>query len=118
LEQHCSIGALGRLSALEPEELSRRAAAGDGEALAVWDRYGRSLGVGLSSLIYVLTPQRVLIGGGLSGAFPFFLPAVWREIETRVLLPSREGLEIQRCSLGNGAGRLGAARLAMDRLSD
>lgn len=118
LEQHCSIGALGRLSALEPEELSRRAAAGDGEALAVWERYGRSLGVGLSSLIYVLTPQRVLIGGGLSGAFPFFLPAVWREIETRVLLPSREGLEIQRCSLGNGAGRLGAARLAMDRLSD
>ncbi len=117
LEQHCSIAALGRLSALEPEELSRRAAAGDGEALAVWERYGCSLGVGLSSLIYVLTPQRVLIGGGLSGAFPFFLPAVWREIETRVLLPSREGLEIQRCSLGNGAGRLGAARLAMDRLS-
>jgi glucokinase len=33
-----------------------------------------------------------------------------------VLLPSREGLEIRRCALGNGAGRLGAARLALDRL--
>jgi glucokinase len=113
LEQHCSIGALARLSPLDPQELCRRAEEGDGEALAVWERYGRSLGIGLSSLIYVLTPQRVLIGGGLSGAFPHFLPAVWREIEARVLLPSREGLEIRRCALGNGAGRLGAARLAI-----
>jgi glucokinase len=108
---------LARLTPLEPQELCRRAAAGDGEALAIWERYGRGLGIGLSSLIYVLTPERVLIGGGLSGAFPHFLPAVWREIETRVLLPSREGLVIQPCALGNGAGRLGAARLALDRLA-
>ncbi len=116
LEQHCSIAALARLSPLDPVELCRRAEAGDGSALAVWERYGRWLGIGLSSLIYVLTPERVLIGGGLSGAFPHFLPAAWREIEARVLLPSREGLVIERCALGNGAGRLGAARLALDRL--
>jgi glucokinase len=117
LEQHCSIGALARFSPLDPQELCLRAEAGDPEALAVWERYGRWLGIGLSSLLYVLTPERVLIGGGLSGAFPHFLPAVWREIEARVLLPSREGLVIQRCALGNGAGRLGAARLALDRLA-
>lgn len=116
LEQHCSIGALARLSPLDPRELSQRAEAGEAEALAVWERYGRWLGIGLSSLLYVLTPERVLIGGGLSGAFPYFLPAVWREIETRVVRPSREGLVIERCALGNGAGRLGAARLALDRL--
>jgi glucokinase len=116
LEQHCGIAALARLSPLDPRELCQRAEAGEAEALAVWERYGRWLGIGLSSLIYVLTPERVLIGGGLSGAFPYFLPAVWREIETRVVLPSREGLVIERCALGNGAGRLGAARLALDRL--
>lgn len=116
LEQHCSIAALARLSPIDPQELCRLAEAGQASALAVWERYGRWLGIGLSSLIYVLTPERVLIGGGLSGAFPYFLPAAWREIETRVLLPSREGLVIERCALGNGAGRLGAARLARDRL--
>jgi glucokinase len=104
------------LSSLDPKELRLRAEAGEASALEVWERYGRALGVGLSSLIYVLTPERVLIGGGLSGALPYFLPAAWREIETRVLPPSREGLVIQRCALGNGAGRLGAARLALDRL--
>jgi glucokinase len=117
LEQHCSIAGLARLSPLEPPELCRRAEAGESEALAVWERYGRWLGIGLSSLIYVLTPERVLLGGGLSAGFPHFLPAVWREIEARVLAPSREGLVIERCALGNGAGRLGAARLALDRLA-
>ena len=116
LEQYCSIGGLGRLSPLPPRELERRAAAGDAEALAVWAAYGRWLGIGLSSLLYVLTPELVLIGGGLSGASEHFLPAVWQQVEQRVLEVSREGLAIRRCALGNGAGRLGAARLALQRL--
>ncbi|MFM8967284.1 MAG: ROK family protein [Vulcanococcus sp.] len=115
LEQFCSLGGLARLSPLDPRELCRRADAGDTEALAVWEAYGRLLGVGLSSLLYVLTPELVLIGGGLSAASHHFLPAVWREVEERVLAVSREGLAIRRCELGNGAGRLGAVRLAMSR---
>jgi glucokinase len=116
LEQYCSIGGLGRLSPLDPAELVRRADGGDPGALEVWRRYGRVLGCGLSSLLYVLTPELVLIGGGLSAAARHFLPAVQREVEERVLLPCREGLVIRPCALGNGAGRLGAARLALDRL--
>jgi glucokinase len=116
LEQFCSIGALARESPLTPQELCRLAGNGDAEALAIWRRYGRHLGVGLSSLIYVLTPELVLIGGGLSAASEHFLPAALAEVEQRVQRESRQGLELRRCALGNGAGRLGAARLALDRL--
>lgn len=116
LEQFCSIGALARQSSLTPHELCQQADAGDPEALAIWQRYGRHLGVGLSSLIYVLTPELVLIGGGLSAASHHFLPSALEEVEHRVQRESRQGLEIRRCALGNGAGRLGAARLARDRL--
>ena len=116
LEQFCSIGALARQSSLTPHELCQQADAGDPEALAIWQRYGRHLGVGLSSLIYVLTPELVLIGGGLSAASHHFLPSALDEVEHRVQRESRQGLEIRRCALGNGAGRLGAARLALDRL--
>lgn len=116
LESYCSIRGLARLSDLDPAELCRRADGGDAEALAVWQRYGQLLGTGLSSLLYLFTPQRVLIGGGLSGACHHFLPAVWAEVEQRVLAVSRVDLEIRRCELGNGAGRLGAAKLALDRL--
>ena len=116
LEQFCSISALARESPLTPQELCRLAGNGDAEALAIWRRYGRHLGVGLSSLIYVLTPELVLIGGGLSAASEHFLPAALAEVEQRVQRESRQGLEMRRCALGNGAGRLGAARLALDRL--
>ena len=116
LEQFCSIAGLGRLSPLEPGELSRLADQGDAEALEVWRRYGQWLGIGLSSLLYVLTPEVVLIGGGLSAASRHFLPAVWHEVNRRVLAQSCSGLEIRACALGNGAGRLGAAKLALERL--
>ncbi|MBM5814024.1 MAG: ROK family protein [Cyanobacteria bacterium M_DeepCast_100m_m1_067] len=116
LESFCSRRGFDRLSAFDPAELCRRADAGDAEALAVWLAYGRLLGIGVSSLLYVFTPELVLIGGGLSGASAHFLPAVWSEVEQRVQAVSREGLTIRRCSLGNGAGRLGAARLALERL--
>lgn len=114
LEQYCSIAGLARLSPLAPEELCRRAGAGEEESLAVWECYGQRLGQGLSSLLYVLTPRLVLLGGGLSAAIDHFLPAVRREVEQRVLPESRGELVIRRCALGNGAGRLGAARLALD----
>jgi glucokinase len=38
-------------------------------------------------------------------------------VERRVLFPSREGLVISQAALGNGAGRVGAARLALDRFA-
>ncbi len=117
LESFCSISGLGRLSPLEPRELCRRADAGEPVALAVWAAYGERLGVGLSSLLYLFTPELVLIGGGLSAASGHFLPAVWAQVQDRVLAVSREDLRIERCALGNGAGRLGAARLALDRLA-
>ena len=116
LEQFASIEALRRLCDRDPRELSLAAEEGEPAALEVCERYGTRLGGGLSSLVYVFTPQLVLLGGGLAGAARHFLPAVRREVELRVQAVSREGLRIDACALGNGAGRLGAARLALLRL--
>ena len=116
LEQYASIAALRRLCDREPLQLSALADAGDSEAIAIWSRYGSRLGVGVVSLVYLFTPQLVLLGGGLSGAIHHFLPAVQDEVDARVQEVSREGLKILPCALGNGAGRLGAARLALQRV--
>ena len=116
LASFCSIRGLGRLSTLPPDELNRRADAGDAEALAVWQRYGERLGHGISTLVYLFTPELVLVGGGLGGASRHFLPAVWEQVKTRVQPASRDGLRIGPAALGNGAGRLGAALLAAQRL--
>ena len=116
LEQFASITGLQRLGADDPAALAAAASRGDQEALAIWDRDGEFLGTGISSLVYVFTPQLVLLGGGLAGASGHFLPAVRREVTSRVQAISREELQIKACALGNGAGRLGAARLAIQRL--
>ena len=117
LEQFASIAGLRRLCDRDPRELSAEADAGDPVSLEVWRRYGERLGCGVASLVYVFTPQLVLLGGGLAGASRHFLPSVRREVESRVQAVSREGLRIEAACLGNGAGRLGAARLALQRLN-
>ncbi|MEP0747850.1 MULTISPECIES: ROK family protein [unclassified Coleofasciculus] len=112
LEQYASVAAIRRRTGLEPEELGKLASTGDRQALEFWQSYGRDLGVGLSSLIYVLTPEAIVIGGGVSASAEFFFPAAQAEIERRVLKSSREGLHLIKAELGNQAGMVGAAKLA------
>ncbi|EKQ70960.1 transcriptional regulator/sugar kinase [Leptolyngbyaceae cyanobacterium JSC-12] len=118
LEQYVSVQAIRRRTGLEPKELGEMALAGDPKALAFWQDYGKDLGAGLASLIYVLTPEAVVIGGGVSASADFFLPAVQAEIERRVLPSSRAGLQLLKAELGNQAGIVGAAKLAWQLVDD
>lgn len=113
LEQYASISAIRRRTGKEPSELGALAAAGDIKALTFWQEYGKDLGIGLASLIYVLTPQAIILGGGISASFEFFFPAVKAEIEQRVMFTSRVGLQILPAQLGNSAGMVGAAKLVI-----
>jgi glucokinase len=116
LEQYASVPAIRRRTGLEPHELGELALAGDAKALAFWQAYGRDLGAGLASLIYVLTPEAVIIGGGVSASAEFFFPTVQAEIERRVLPSSRAGLQLLKAELGNQAGIVGAAKLAWQQI--
>jgi glucokinase len=114
LEQYLSIQAIKRETGLEPIELGKLAEKGEQKALEFWQNYGRILGIGLTSLIYVLTPEAIIISGGISASFPYFYPSMLAEIEKRVLFSSRERLKILPAELGNNAGIFGAAKLALD----
>lgn len=115
MEQYLSVPAIRRRTGMEPKEVGDKATAGDPEAIAFWQTYGQELGAGLTSLIYVLTPQAIIIGGGVSASTHFFLPSALAEIERRVLPSSRHDLKLLTASLGNRAGMVGAAKLAWQR---
>ena len=117
LEQYVSVQAIRRLTGLEPLKLGELAAKGDPKALEFWQSYGKNLGVGLASLIYILTPEAIVIGGGVSASAKFFFPATLAEIEQRVLPISRAGLQLLVAELGNQAGMVGAAKLAWQMLN-
>jgi glucokinase len=116
LEQYVSASAIRRRTGMEPHELSKRAKNGEQDAIAFWHQYGRDLGAGLASLIYVLTPEAIVIGGGVSASADLFLATTATEVERRVQPASREGLVLKKAALGNRAGMVGAARLAWQRL--
>jgi glucokinase len=117
LEQYVSVQAIRRETGLEPLELANLAKSGNAKALEYWQSYGRYLGIGLASIIYILTPEAIIIGGGISAAAEFFLPTVRSEIERRVLPSSRENLQLLVAELGNQAGMVGAAKLAFMQYS-
>jgi glucokinase len=116
LEQFLSGQAIRRMTGKEPEEMGKLAATGDRSALEFWDSYGRNLGIGLTSIIYILTPEVAIIGGGISASAQYFLPAALREIERRVMEVSRPGFKLIEAKLGNQAGITGAAKLAWEML--
>jgi glucokinase len=115
LEQYASIGSILRYTGKEPAVMGELAKAGDLAALEFWQNYGKYLGAGIASLIYILTPEAVIIGGGISASAEFFLSATVKEIEQRVVSPSRPGLQLLVAELGNNAGMLGAAKLVWDK---
>ncbi|MCW6037211.1 ROK family protein [Spirulina subsalsa FACHB-351] len=118
LEQHLSIGAIRRATGKDPAELGELANKGDRQALEFWQDYGRILGIGLSNLLYILTPEAAVIGGGVSASAEFFFPSALAEIEQRVLATSRTRFHLLLAALGNNAGAIGAARLAWQQLGD
>jgi glucokinase len=118
LEQFLSGNAIRRMTGQEPHELGELAAAGDPDALGFWESYGRNLGIGLTTMMYILTPEVAIIGGGISANAEYFLPAAIREIDRRVMEVSRPGFKLIRAELGNQAGMTGAAKLAWEMLGN
>jgi glucokinase len=116
LEQHVSAQAVRRRTGQEPKALAQAARDGNLAAIAFWENYGRELAAGVASSVYVLTPEAVVIGGGISASADLFFPALRHELEQRLAPPSREGLQVLAAELGNQAGMIGAARLAWQRL--
>lgn len=100
-------------------DVSRAAAAGDELARSVLTDAGGWLGVALASLVNVLDPQLVLIGGGAAEAVaPWLLPAA--EAQMRELMlggTHRTPPAIELAALGDDAGVVGAALLAADSVS-
>jgi glucokinase len=118
LEQYASIGSIQRRTGQEPAAMGQLAQAGDLAALEFWQDYGRVLGAGLASLVYVLTPEAIIIGGGISASCEFFLPSTLAEIKRRVVSPSRVGLQLLPAELGNQSGMLGAAKLIWNEIDE
>ena len=89
---------------------ARPARAGDPRAVDGIARIGRYLGIGIANMVTVLTPDRVVIGGGVgAGATDLLFPPVRAELERRVKTTALDRVELVPAELGTWAGAIGAA---------
>ena len=140
LEQVASgraIGRLGRRAAIDyPESLIVRLAGGDPDrvdgpmvteaarggdqvALHIYDQVGRRLGEGIAGMVNVLDPALVVVGGGVIEAGDLLLaPAREAFRDTVEAVEHRPEVPIVAAAMGNDAGAVGAADLALREAGD
>lgn len=95
--------------------ITRAAAKGDALALAALADVGEWLGRGLASLVAILDPEIVVIGGGVSESGDLLLDPARRQMAASVTGADRRPLPpVVAAELGNEAGVVGAAMLARD----
>ncbi len=82
---------------------------GDARALAGLAEVGRYLGIGIGNMIVVVSPDRVIIGGGIAAAGELLLGPIRDELRRRVHTTSLAEVEIVTAELGTWAGAIGAA---------
>jgi glucokinase len=91
------------------EEAVRAALAGDVRARTGLADVGRYLGIGISNMITVLSPDRIVLGGGVAAAGDLLFNPIRAEIARRVTTTSIEAVHLVAAELGTLAGAIGAA---------
>ena len=103
---------------LKSGDLAEAVAAKDLVALKEVQRAAHFLGIGLGSLINVLGPEIVIIGGGVAGALGDpYLDLVRSAARSQAFTDPEGKIRIERAALGDDAGILGAALLAASNSS-
>jgi glucokinase len=97
-----------------PENLTKAADNGDEIADRVWADIGLKIGVGLTNVIWLINPDRIVIGGGVANAGKRLFNYIRHTIQTRCEKTFWEKLDVVPATLGNDAGMIGAATLALE----
>jgi len=82
---------------------------GDSLCERIWMEVVEYMGVALASLVNLLNPEIVILGGGVVYGSEYFTDDVRIVMEKRAMNASLVGLKIEKAQLGEDAGIIGAA---------
>lgn len=106
-------GLARRVGANSAEDVVAAARAGEARAKAAIEETAEYLGMGIANLVSTLNPEVVVLGGGLMRAAGLFLPRIKRVVRRWAQPIAARQARIEVTALGEDAGLLGAARLAL-----
>ena len=97
------------LNKVTPEVVCQAAQAGDPIARDIYEHAGFYIGIGVANLIAILSPQMVVIGGGVAQAGALLFDPIRRTARERVHVTPIEQVQIVPAQLGTDGGLIGAA---------
>jgi glucokinase len=105
----------------DPERITAKLVAeaanqGDEEAECVLSEAMDYLGIGMASLVNLLNPQLIVIGGGVANIGERLFQPVRQAIDTLAFPDAAKAVRVVPAQLGNDAGVLGAAAVALSKL--
>jgi glucokinase len=109
----------GKLVPIEqctPAALDDAAQAGDPVACQLWGQLGIEIGTALSNAVWLLNPDTIVIGGGVARAGELLFAPIRQTIRALTMPIFYENLVIVPAALGNDAGVIGSASVALDSL--
>lgn len=106
----------GREDIFTAKDVFRAAKAGDPVCLRVIQQMGHYLGIGIANLVNIFNPELIVLSGGVTAAWKDFMPRVKEEVRVRAFEVPRERARIVRAKLGDHAGIIGAAGVALQEL--
>jgi len=89
---------------------------GDPNAIAIFNRASRLLGIALTNLVNILNPERIVLGGMYWQAKDLILPTVTDIVTHSVVGEIGEKVIIEGSAFGWRAGLIGASTIALIRL--
>lgn len=106
----------GDLNRITPALIHEAAESGDEVAAYIYERSGTFIGIAVANLITVLSPQMVIVGGGVAQAGDWLLDPIRRTVRERARVTPIEKVHIVRAALGMRAGVMGAAEWARQNM--
>ena len=96
---------------ITPYMVAKAAEEGDPVAKRIFEIVGEYIGIGLTSVINLLNPEKVIIGGGVAESGELLLAQIRKTIKERAMVVAGNAVEIVPAQLGNSAGVIGASML-------
>jgi len=107
----------GRLENIDAEKVAIAARAGDPVALDVINRAAFYLGLGMVNLVNIFNPEMIVVGGGVAGMGEILLGPAREAVAERAFPVSAESVSVVASQLGSGAGIMGAAIFALQKMA-
>src|SRR5699024_346883 len=79
---------------------------------------GQIIGIGLTNLIHIINPTKIVLGGGVTKSEEFILPSIRETISYRALSPLATETQVVISRLGEDASINGAIALILEDIFD